>query len=200
MSEASAAAVAVLGFRPHTYWTAVVALAGEAPAPRVIDRRRIVFAEGDERFAYHQAAETDLAGAATLIDAVRVATVANAAREIGGLVTDLKRSGVTVRLAATPAGTAKLPEKLEDILHAHSRIHAAEGTFYRDVVAAGCAGAGLEVRRVVERELPALVCDLIDIKPAELEARLNAMGVALGPPWSEDFKLATQAAWICLES
>ncbi len=196
----AAQTLAVLGFRPHTYWTAVVALAGRSTEPRVIERRRIVFADGDERFAYHQAAETDLAQAASLIDAVRVATVANAAREIGALVTDLQRGGVTVRLAATPAGTAKLPEKLEDILHAHSRIHAAEGTFYRDVVASGCAGAGLEVRRVVERELPALVCDLIDIRPADLEARLKAMGVALGPPWSEDFKLATQAAWISLEA
>ncbi len=191
---------AVLGFRPHTYWTAVVALGGPAETPRVLERRRIVFADGDERFAYHQAAETDLAGAATLIDAVRAATVANAEREIGAVLADLRRGGVSVRLAATPAGTAKLPDALEDILHAHSRIHAAEGTFYRDVVAAGCAGAGLEVRRVVERELPALVCDLIDIKPAELDARLKAMGVALGPPWSEDYKLATQAAWICLES
>ena len=191
---------AVLGFRPHTYWTAVVALEGPAETPRVLERRRIVFADGDERFAYHQAAETDLAGAATLIDAVRAATVANAEREIGAVLADLRRGGVSVRLAATPAGTAKLPDALEDILHAHSRIHAAEGTFYRDVVAAGCAGAGLEVRRVVERELPALVCDLIDIKPAELDARLKAMGVALGPPWSEDYKLATQAAWICLES
>ncbi len=199
MSDASTVA-AVLGFRPHTYWTAVVALAGEAQAPRVLHRRRIVFAEGGERFAYHQAAETDLDRAAALIEAVRAATVANAAREVGQLVSDLAAGGVTVRLAATPAGTAKLPDALEDILHAHSRIHAAEGTFYRDVVAAGCAGVGLEVRRVVERELPALVCDRIDIKPAELEARLKAMGAALGPPWSEDYKLATQAAWICLES
>ncbi len=198
MSEASAQTRAVLGFRPHTYWTAVVALAGRSTEPRVIERRRIVFADGNERFAYHQAAETDLAQAAPLIDAVRLATVANAAREIGAMIADLRRGGITVRLAAAPAGTAKLPDSLEDILHAHSRIHAAEGTFYRDVVASGCAGAGLEVRRVVERELPALVCDLIDIKPAELEVRLKAMGAALGPPWNEDFKLATQAAWILL--
>ena len=49
--------IAVLGFRPHTYWTAVVAVAGEADAPQVIERRRIVFASGDERSVFHQAAE-----------------------------------------------------------------------------------------------------------------------------------------------
>ena len=31
-----APSLAVLGFRPHTYWTAVVALAGRADAPHVI--------------------------------------------------------------------------------------------------------------------------------------------------------------------
>ena len=47
---------AVLGFRPHTYWTAVVALAGPLAAPRVILRQKMVFAAGEERLAYHQAA------------------------------------------------------------------------------------------------------------------------------------------------
>jgi len=55
------------------------------------------------------------------------------------------------------------------------------------------AVTGLEVRRVVERELPALVCDLLGVKPPALEARLKAMGRTLGPPWSEDYKLAAEA-------
>ena len=190
---------AALGFRPHTYWTAIVALTGRPDAPRVIERRRIEFAAGDEQFVYHQAAEVDLAEAGSLIARVGAATEANAASEIGNLIADLQGDGVSVRIAAVPTGRAKRPEKLEDILRAHSRIHAAEGDFYRDVVAAACGVVGLEVRRVVERDLPARVCGLLRVDGSSLEARLKEMGAVLGPPWSEDYKLATQAAWLCLD-
>ncbi|HEX7758960.1 MAG TPA: hypothetical protein VF459_05635, partial [Caulobacteraceae bacterium] len=64
-----------------------------------------------------------------------------------------------------------------------------------DVVASGCEAVGLEVRRVVERDLPGLVATLLGEAPSALQARLKAMGAALGPPWSEDFKLAALAAW-----
>ncbi|MDP3854424.1 hypothetical protein [Phenylobacterium sp.] len=191
--------LAVLGFRPHTYWTAVVALAGDPSAPQVIERRRIVFANGHERFAYHQAAEVDAAKAEAFIEGIRTATAANVAHEIGNLIADLQRDGVNVRRAVAPTGTARLPETLEDILRAHARMHAAEGVFYRDVVAAGCTALGLQVHRVVERDLPRLVCDLVGVDEPALEARLKEIGASLGPPWSEDYRLATQAAWLHLD-
>jgi hypothetical protein len=133
-----------------------------------------------------------------LIARVGAATQANAAHAIGNLIADLQRENVAASIAVVPVGTAKLPEKLEDILAVHTRMHAAEGAFYRDVVARGCAAMGLEVHRVVERELSALVADLLDVKQPVLAARLKNMGAALGPPWSEDYRLATLAAWLHL--
>ncbi|MDB5442583.1 MAG: hypothetical protein JWP73_959 [Phenylobacterium sp.] len=189
---------AVLGFRPHTYWTAVAAVAGGPDAPRILVRRRLTFAGPDENFVYHRAAAGDPAAAAALIDRLRTATEANVKREIGALLDDLRRDGVTVRVAVTAAAVAKLPERLEDILSNHSRIHAAEGSFARDVIAAACAAAGLEVRRLVERELDALTGDLLGLGASAVAARLKAMGATLGPPWSEDYKLAVQAAWLHL--
>lgn len=194
----NAPSFAILGFRAHTYWTSAVALTGSSHAPRVIERRRITFATGAERNVFHRA-EADLDRARTLIAEVQVATEANAAREIAAFLADLRRGGVTVRIAVVPEAVNKLPEKLEDILKVHARMHAAEGNFYRAVVAQACTVTGLEVRRVVERELPALVCDLLGVKPPALEARLKEMGRTLGPPWSEDYKLATEAAWLHLE-
>jgi hypothetical protein len=191
----AAPSLAVLGFRPHTYWTAVVALAGTPKTPRVIERRRVEFAAGDERFVFHQAAEAGPAAAEPLIAKVRAATEANAVGEIGGLIADLQNAGVGVGEAVVPAGTAKRPARLEDILSAHARIHAAEGNFYRDVVADACGVTGLAVQRVAERELPALVSAKLGIDAGALEARLKDMGADLGPPWNEDFKLATLAAW-----
>lgn len=189
----------VLGFRPHTYWTAVVAVEGRSDGPRIVIRRRFEFAAGCERFVYHRASEIAPAEAPGLIADVRARTEANAARAIASFVADLRASGVSAHLAVVPAATSKLPEKLEDIVRAHSRIHAAEGNFYRDVIAAACATAGLEVRREVERELPALICDLLAVDRFSLDARLKQMGAALGPPWSEDQKLAAMAAWLHLD-
>lgn len=191
---------AVLGFRPHTYWTAVVALAGPLEAPQVLERRRIVFATGAERFVYHQAEALDLRSAETLLDAVRRATEANAAREIGQLVADLQRDGVTVRRAVTAAATARLADSLAGILASHAQMHAAEGSFYREVVAQACAGLGLQVHRIAEGDMPRQVCALLHVDSAALEAQLKAIGVALGPPWSEDYRLAAVAAWTQLES
>jgi hypothetical protein len=190
---------AVLGFRPHTYWTSAVALAGPPDAPRVIERRRIPFAAGEERMVFHRAEQTDLDSARVLIEEVRAATEANAAREIGQFIADLRRDDVSIRIAVVPEAINKLPDNLEDILKVHARMHAAEGNFYRGVVASACGVVGLQVHRVVERELPALVGDLLDANASAVEARLKAMGAKLGPPWSEDYKLATLAAWLHLD-
>src|SRR6202012_5903737 len=119
-------------------------------------------------------------------------------QEIGGLIADLQNDGVAVRAAAVSAAGAKLPDDLADIFRVHSRQHAAEGNFYRDVVADACAGRGLSVRRVVERTLADEVGALIGADAAEVAERLKAMGAELGPPWSEDYRLAILAAWLHL--
>jgi len=165
----------------------------------VIERRRITFAVGDERMVFHRAEQTDIEAARALIEDVRAATEANAAREIGALLEDLKRDGVAVAVAVVPEAINKLPEALEDILKVHARMHAAEGDFYRAVVATACARVGLAVHRAVERELPALAADHLGVNIAAVETRLRTMGATLGPPWSEDYKLATLAAWLHLD-
>jgi hypothetical protein len=190
----SGGSFAVLGFRPHTYWTAAVALAGEAVAPRVVARRRSVFAAGLERFVYHQAAASP-AEAERLIARVRAAAEANAAREIARLAADLRADGLIVDIAVTPFGAARIPQRLEDILRAHALIHAAEGAFYRDVVAAGCTRAGLEARRIAERDLPVRTGHALGLDEADLKTRLKALGAGLGPPWGEDYQHAALAAW-----
>ncbi len=189
---------AVLGFRPHTYWTSAVVLVGRPEAPEVVERRRIVFATGSERFVYHSAAETGPAAAARMVEDVRAATEGNVAAEISRLVEALRGAGTKVGLAVVPIGTARIPDSLEAILRSHALMHAAEGGFYRDVVAAGCQAAGLEVRRVVERDLPALADQVLGFEGSGLKTRLADMGTRLGPPWSEDYRLATLAAWLHL--
>jgi hypothetical protein len=189
------ARTAVLGFRPHTYWTAAVALAGDPQAPEVIERRRIEFASGDERGVYHYVETLPRDEAQAWIDRVWAAVEANCRRGLAAMLDDLAKAGVTLGVALVPSSRARPPERLEDILKSHSWMHAAEGDFYRGAVASACTALGLEVRRAIERDLAGEVARRHGIPPPLLDARMKALGAALGPPWSEDQKLATLAAW-----
>ncbi|HEY3798144.1 MAG TPA: hypothetical protein VGL58_07295 [Caulobacteraceae bacterium] len=189
---------AALGFRPHTYWTAAVAVRDASGAAGVLARHKLVFAAGSERSVYHQAAELGV-GASTdaLLEKVRRAVVANARAGIERLLEVLARDGIAVTFAAAPAGGKKMPA-MADIIRVHTLQHRAEGEFYRDCVAEACQSLGLAVSRPIEKELPALACDKLGVSRAALDAQLKDMGAKLGSPWSEDQRLATLAAWTAL--
>jgi hypothetical protein len=188
--------VATLGFRPHTYWTPAVVLAGPATAPRLLRRQRIVFATGNERMAYHQAAEAGPVRAEGLIEGVRRATQANAQREIASLLADLEGPGVEVRTAVIPESRPRLPDTVAQIIRVHALMHAAEGVLYRDVVAAACRDLGLEVTRTLERDLPETAAMVLELTPNTLATQL--LDLAADPPWSEDYRIAALAAWLGL--
>ena len=72
--------------------------------------------------------------------------------------------------------------------------------FSREVMARGCQRAGLVVRRFVERELGPLTGDRLGVAANAITQRLKQMGLQLGPPWGEDYKIAMQAGWILLDN
>jgi len=198
VGDTLAEAAAALGFRPHTYWTPAAVLAGPATAPRLIARRRIVFATGDERMAYHTAAELGPGKGEAWIEGVRAATRKNAAGEIAALLADLRRDGVRVEVAVVPEARPKLPDTVAEVVRVHALMHAAEGVLYRDVVAAACRELGLEVVRTLERDLPETAAAILDVAPAALASRVTDMAAGMGPPWNEDYRIAALAAWLGL--
>jgi len=189
----------VLGFRPHTYWAAVVALGGSLEAPRVLERARFEFAGPDERFIYHRAAKGDCEAAAALIEQARGRCQGTAAAHIAALRERLDSAGVEVRLAATMAAAARPPEDLPSILQSHALIHAAEGNLGREVIASAARFAGLEVHRFAEQELAGRLHARLGSHEPSLPTRMKQMGATVGPPWGEDYRLAAQAAWLLLD-
>lgn len=186
---------AILGFRAHTGWAALAAILMQKSVPVVVERKRIAFEPTGGRFVYHQAAELSLNHAQVLIKDGRTSTLAAAKREIHSVVDDLASRSIAVAVAVVPAGNVKLPLELSEILSAHSRIHAAEGAFYREALADACAALGMAVHRAPERDLQAMVIAVSGMDAAQLDLRMREMGKGLGPPWGEDQKLATLAAW-----
>jgi hypothetical protein len=183
---------AALGFRAHTGWAAAVVVARPWD---VVERRRIVYEPEATRFIYHRAAEMNCDEAETLIQTARAHSVERACAEIGALVSTLSERGLSIIAACVPGGNSRLPGSLTDILAAHARIHAAEGAFYRDVLADACTQLGLHVRRVPERDLSAIACASLVCSEEDLREWLAAQRKRLGAPWGEDQKLAALAAF-----
>jgi len=69
---------------------------------------------------------------------------------------------------------------------------------YREALRVGCERAGLAVVGFREREVQATAATRLKLTPAALQARIAALGKPLGPPWSQDEKLAALAAWLVL--
>jgi hypothetical protein len=185
--------VAALGFRAHTGWAAVIAVTKEC---EVLERRRIAFEPPSTRFVYHKAAEIPLEQAETMIAAACAEVTAAAERQIKILIAALAERRIAVRAACVPAGNSKLPNVLADILAAHSRIHAAEGVFYREALVEACVRLRLRVVRAPERDLWPLSAKALVSTEVKLRTRLREMGKRLGPPWGEDQKVAALAACV----
>jgi len=187
-----------LGLRAHSGWAVLVVLGGPAASPAVVDRRRLVLCDDSfPRQPYHAAAELPAPRAEALVQRSRDAAARLARQALVAAVKD--RSGQHVAGAGLLLGSARpLPRELAKVLGSHPLIHTAEGEMYRDVLRSGCEGASIEVVGFRERELEATAARRLHLAPAVVRTRLAALGKPLGPPWTQDEKLAALAAWLAL--
>ncbi len=189
-----------LGLRAHSGWAALVVLAGPAASPVVVDRRRLALCDDSfPRQPYHAAAELPPAKAEALVTR-SLDSAARLAREaLGAALRDRRGEGQEVVGAGLVLGSARpLPKQLAAILAAHPLIHTAEGEMYRGALRAACERAGIGVLGLRERELEEDAARRLELAPSALRARVAELGKALGPPWTQDQKLASLAAWLVL--
>ena len=175
-----------LGFRAHSGWAAMVAVAGTVDKPRVLDRSRIVIADAElsgSRQPYHAAAELPFAEAEVLVRTAIESSRALAREAIGDAIRSLEKKGHTITRAAILKGSARPLPDLRRILAAHPLIHTAEGEMFRDALAWAAGQCGLQVTMAKEKELD-----------PDVLRRLDSLGRLIGPPWTQDQKYATLAA------
>jgi hypothetical protein len=144
-------------------------------APEVVERRRIVTAKVKQ--PYHAAEPLAFAKAESLIRECRSTSVAMAMDAIRPMI-----AAHAPECAAVLVGRALTLPPLESILRSHAMIHTAEGVFYREILVEACGALGLRVERVAEKSMGAA------------PGLLDGLGRKLGPPWTQDYKLATLAA------
>jgi hypothetical protein len=196
MTEAAA-----LGFRAHSGWAAAVAVTGSPSSPVVLDRRRIETADPaipGSRQPYHAAEPLDFAKSEALIRQCRESSMLLAMRAVTGMVAQLRQNGFTIPGTGILFASGRALPELAAILRSHALIHTAEGEFFREVLVHASEHCSLRVTKVKEREAWDRGAALFQIPCADLEKRIGAIGKSLGPPWRQDEKLASMAAWIAL--
>ncbi|MBV9992420.1 MAG: hypothetical protein JOZ72_14155 [Alphaproteobacteria bacterium] len=177
---------AALGVRAHSGWAAYVVLGGDARAPDILGRGRMTLCDSAEtKMPFHAAEPMAFARGEAFIAQCRAVAAKLADREIEGI-------GAVVGCCVLAAAGKPLPD-LRTILASHALIHAAEGEFYRDAIAQACSRAGIAVTRIRERDVEAEAGHL-----GAWRERLAAFGKTVGPPWTQDEKLASLGAWLVL--
>jgi hypothetical protein len=179
-----------LGFRAHSGWAAVVAVAGTIDAPRVLERRRIVIADAEipgSKQPYHAAADLPFSSAETLVREAIESSRALALEAVSAMIGALRVQGHEVVGCGVLLGSGKALPGLAAILSSHALIHTAEGRMFRDVLVWAARECRLPVAGVSEKGLDA----------ASLK-RIASLGKLLGPPWTQDQKYATAAALTAL--
>ena len=191
-----------LGLRVHSGWTAAVAVAGTPIKPIVLHRHRIETVDGQlagARQPYHAAKALSCEAAAeTLIRQCRENSTMLAIQGMDALLNHVRENGLTVVATAILIGSGRPLPPLPGILRSHALIHTAEGEFFREVLIAASEHCSLDVTKVNERSIWDTAAGVFGRPVAELQRRLGQLGNMVGPPWRQDEKLASLAAWIAL--
>jgi hypothetical protein len=189
---------AALGFRSHSGWAALAAVAGPDAEPVVLARRRIELSRRTPRQPFHAAEGRPFAAAEALIRRATDEAAALAERAVGEAIAELRAAAYEPVVVGLLLSAGRPLPGLRDVLASHALIHAAEGELFRDVLRQASRQHGLRVVEVRERDLEQEAARLLRRSAAELRARLAVWGKALGPPWTQDEKRAALCAWLAL--
>ena len=191
----------VLGLAPHSGWAAVVVLGGTPTRPLVLSRERLELADAKlagSRQPYHAIEALPIAEARTRLATLAASSARLAASGLRTLAHTAHAAGMELRAAGIleAAGRGGLP--LETILASHALIHTADGNFFREALASGCAAQRLPVTRIRQRDLAAAAAAELRHSPGELRTMVAQLGREMGAPWGADQKGAALIAWLLL--
>lgn len=197
----SAPRPAALGFRAHSGWAALVAMAGPAEAPAVVDRRRIELAAADiprPVQPYHAAQRLSLPEAEAYVNGFARQAQLLAEESVRQAIDRLAQGGFRVVSCGIPLGSGRSAPTLEAALASHPMLHTAEGDLFRQALIKAGEHCGLRVLGIRERDLLGRGAKEFGISPGALTSRLIELGHGIGPPWGQDQKIAALVAWLAL--
>lgn len=192
---------AAVGFRAHSGWTALVAVCLEKSEPVVLSRQRVHLVKTFNysfRQPYHTAAKMALPEARKFISKVRAEARQLAYRAIRAEQARLGEADYRVTHSGLLLASGRTLPDLEKILLAHTLIHTGDGELFREALGFASRKHGLREFEVKEKDLVGRGAEALRLSEGALLRRLTELGRGLGPPWSQDEKFATLAAWLAL--
>ncbi len=189
---------AALGFRAHSGWAALVAVAGPAAEPAAVVRRRVELSRQTPRQPFHAAEGRPYPAAEGLIRRSTEEAADLAERAVREAVAELRAMGHEPVTSGLLLAAGRPLPGLRDILASHALIHAAEGELFREVLRQASLRSGLGLVEVRERELDDRAARSLRRPATGLQRRVADWGKALGSPWTQDEKRAALVAWLAL--
>ena len=147
---------AAVGFRVHSGWAAMVALAIAKGSPAVVVRRRVNLVQTftyEFRQPYHTAEKLPLEEARAFVARVRSEARRLALRAMRELKSELHGQGYLLTSFGLLLSSGRPLPAFAKILAAHSLIHTADGELFREALLHAAARTGLEPVAIREREL-----------------------------------------------
>src|SRR5207253_6318824 len=160
---------AAVGFRVHSGWTSLIALALEQNQPIILVRQRphlVSTFSYTFRQPYHTAEKMNLDEAKTFLRQQRSEARQLALVAIRSAQTEAAQQGYKLTRAALLLASGRPLPELHKILASHSIIHTADGEFFREALLDACARADLAITTIKERELLATASAALRRKPA----------------------------------
>jgi hypothetical protein len=189
---------AALGFRAHSGWAALVAVAGPVAEPVAVARRRVELSRRTPRQPFHAAEGRPFTAAEDLVRRSTDEAAELAGRAVREAVEELRAMGHEPVASGLLLAQGRPLPSLRDILASHALIHAAEGELFRDVLRQASRRCGLRLVEVRERELEERAARSLGRSAVDQQRRLTEWGKALGSPWTQDEKRAAIVAWLAL--
>ena len=198
-----------LGFRAVRGGSVVVGIAFDGREPRVaLSTFLATAAEGDRVSLepYHVAAEiarrakgkvtTEAAAAVTEGRKRQDRLAADGLAEIIGKFKDTAFNLTIAALLVNRAGW--VTDLLQYSLGAPEHPPVAEGLAVRDALRFAFRECRIKIAEMDEKSLPETASAVLGLSPANIDARLKAIGATAGKPWRKEQKLAALAAWLAL--
>jgi len=189
---------AALGLKARTGRAIVVALGGDARAPKVIERAQFTTVPDGQWAPYHEAEELEPAAARESVKRGIAAAHRMAEAGIRDAARRVVAAGHALRGAAVLIGTGMPDWSTDEILAVHIRMHKAEGELFRNVLVAGARACKLELTTLPEKSALDDAARQLGLTRARLDALLATLGKSAGPPWGKDQKEAAAAALVAL--
>ena len=192
-----------IGLRVHSGWAALVAVAGTPRAPVVLERRRIVIADAKiagSKQPFHAAEGMKVDRAEAHIARCKASTWEMAREAMRETVESLRKQGHEATGCGLLLASGRPVGTLAEALASHAMLHTAEGQFFRDALRDASEHLCVRVTGVREKELFGRAAEALRTDEEEIRRRVVEMGKAVGPPWSQDEKLAAIVAWMVLKT